>query len=198
MAKELLTALKHYMPDIGHSLPKMMQITPESLVNEFSLLPSSQPTLPCHNFRRTYVTVCDLIDQPYNEEIIWDVDRIYFINRIKEIRLEDFAHLSPKDQVAIIGCIQFSTYFTGLVIDNIKLTQEHVDMILNVVKKSAALKTLKLTNCGLSKDFCQHLAHSLSSNPDLPLTVLDLSGNLLDDKKSKFITLKNLCLWKNL
>ncbi|CAD5208828.1 unnamed protein product [Bursaphelenchus xylophilus] len=183
MAKEILSALKHYLPDIGPSLSKFIQIQPDSLLNEFPLLPSSQPSLPCHNFRRTYVTICDLIDQPYNEEIIWDVDRIYFINKIRDIRLEDFGHLSVKDQVAVIGSAQFSSYFTGITVEATRLAAEHVEMILNVVRRSTALKSLRLTNCGLPKDFCYHLGNALSANPDIPLSILDLGGNQLDDKK---------------
>ncbi|CAD5206165.1 unnamed protein product [Bursaphelenchus okinawaensis] len=183
MAKEILSALKHYLPDIGPCIPRVMQVQPEHLLHEFHLLPSSQPSLPCHNFRRTYVTICDLIDQPYNEEIIWDVDRIYFINKIRDIRLEDFGHLGVKDQVAVIGCAQFSSYFTGITVESTKLTADHVDMILNVVRRSSSLKSLRLTNCGLPKEFCQHLGNALSANSDIPLAVLDLSGNQLDDKK---------------
>jgi hypothetical protein len=92
-----------------------------------------------------------------------------------------------RDQVSIIGCAQFSSYFTGILVDGIKLQPDHIDVILNVVRKSSSLKSLKLINCGLLKDFPHLLGNAIAVNPTLPLTILDLSGNILDDKKSKLI-----------
>jgi hypothetical protein len=88
--------------------------------------------------------------------------------------------------VAIIGCAQYSSYFTGILVDGgVRLQPEHIESILSVVRKSSALKSLKLINCGLLKDFPHLLGSAIAANPTLPLTILDLSGNLLDDKKSK-------------
>lgn len=166
-------------------MPKFIQIQPEQLINDFPTLPSSFPLLAAHNFRRTYVAFCDYVETNFKDEVLWDIERLYYVNRIHEIRLEDFSHLSVKDQVAIIGCAQFSSYFTGILVDSIRLQPEHIDMILNVVRRSSSLKSLKLINCGLLKDFTHLLGNAFAANPALPLTILDLSGNLLDDKKSK-------------
>lgn len=96
MGRELLAALKYYFPDMGPSLPRLLQVQPDALLQEFPSLPSSQPDFPCHNFRRSYVTICDAIEQPFNEEVIWDVERIYFAHKTHEIRLDDFSHLALK------------------------------------------------------------------------------------------------------
>uniref|UniRef100_A0A915EGM3 Uncharacterized protein n=1 Tax=Ditylenchus dipsaci TaxID=166011 RepID=A0A915EGM3_9BILA len=176
LACELLAAVKHYFPDIKDSLTKLVtQLSPPSLISMFSYLPSSTPDLPCHNFRRSYVAYCDYHDQPFKDEVVYDVERIYFVHDIHEIRLEDFSHLSVKDQVAILGCAQLSSYFTGILVDGLKLTPEHMDILLNVCRRSHALKSLRLLNCGCP---------TLQSNCDrLPLELLDLSGNHLDEKK---------------
>lgn len=71
IAREILTALKHYFPDIGLSLPKFVSVVPERLHAEFPSLPSSTPDLPCHNFRRSYVALCDYYDHPFRDEIVW-------------------------------------------------------------------------------------------------------------------------------
>lgn len=71
LATQLLTAIKHYFPDIRESLTNLAQITPPTLLNSFTLLPSSTPDLPCNNFRRSYVAFCDYYDQPYKDEIVW-------------------------------------------------------------------------------------------------------------------------------
>ncbi|KAI6170504.1 Carm-PH domain-containing protein [Aphelenchoides bicaudatus] len=184
MAREILAALKHYFPDIGPTLPKFIQIQPEKLLNDFPNLPSSLPLLSAHNFRRSYVAFCDYIEHGFRDEVLWDIERIYFTHHIHEIRLDDFSHLNVKDQVAIIGCAQFSSYFTGILIDGIRLQPEHIDVILNVVRRSNSLKSLKLLNCGLTKEFTHQLGSALAANSTLPLTILDLSGNLLDDKKN--------------
>ncbi|KAI6179615.1 Carm-PH domain-containing protein [Aphelenchoides besseyi] len=184
MARELLAALKHYWPDIGPCLPKFVQIQPESLLVDFQSLPNSQPYLPCHNFRRSYVAFCDYVDHPFKEEVFWDIERIYFSHHIREIRLDDFSHLNVKDHIAVLGCVQFSSYFTGIFVDGIRLLPEHIEVILSVVRRSTSLKSLKLMNCGLLKDFTQHLGAALQSNLSLPLAVLDLSGNILEDKKA--------------
>ncbi|KAI6234521.1 Carm-PH domain-containing protein [Aphelenchoides fujianensis] len=170
MARELLAAL-------------FVQIQHESLLVDFQSLPNSQPYLPCHNFRRSYVAFCDYVDHPFKEEVFWDIERIYFSHHIKEIRLDDFSHLNVKDHVAVLGCVQFSSYFTGIFVDGIRLAAEHVEIILSVVRRSTALKSLRLMNCGLPKDFTQHLGVALQSNTSIPLAVLDLTGNQLDDKK---------------
>ncbi|KAI1714065.1 protein CARMIL [Ditylenchus destructor] len=186
LACELLAALKHYFPDIRDSLTHLItQLSPPTLMSLFAFLPTSTPDLPCHNFRRSYVAYCDFHDQPFKDEVVWDVERIYFVHNIREIRLDDFSHLSVKDQVAILGCIQFSSYFTGIYVDGFRLSPEHLEVVLNVCRRSHALKSLKLVSCGLPKEYVGQLAAALQANYErLPLECLDLSGNNLDDKKS--------------
>lgn len=96
LACNILAAIKHYFPDIRLSLPKFVQLNPPTLLTFFPLLPSSTPDLPCNNFRRSYVAYCDYNDHSYKDEVVWDIERIYFVHDIHELRLEDFGHLSIK------------------------------------------------------------------------------------------------------
>jgi len=64
------------------------------------------------------------------------------------------------------------------------VTQEHLEVLLNVVRRSHALKSLRMVNCQLPKEFTVQLAQAIQHNHEvLPLETLDLSGNSLDDKK---------------
>lgn len=96
LAMELLATLKHYFPEIQRSLAKHFLVIPPSLVVDFPSLPTSTPELPCHNFRRSYVAYCDWADQPFRDEVIWDIERIYFVHGHHELDLNDFSHLTAK------------------------------------------------------------------------------------------------------
>jgi hypothetical protein len=97
LALELLGTLKHYFPEIQKSLSKLFtSLVPPSLLSEFSALPTSIPELPCHNFRRSYVAYCDWMEQPFRDEVIWDIERIYFYHGQHDLDLNDFSHLTTK------------------------------------------------------------------------------------------------------
>ncbi|VDM73943.1 unnamed protein product, partial [Strongylus vulgaris] len=163
----------------------------------------------CHSFRRTYAALCDFYDQPYRDEVSWvhiikrvlsayssndDVEKIYAVNRLQCLRIEDFSHLLPKsihsrfrDLLPITGVLQYSSYFTGFEADGIRMTSEFIDVIMSVLRKSRYLHHLQLRNCALPRDFVTLFASALQQNPAIPLESIDLSKNVLDDKKGKDI-----------
>uniref|UniRef100_A0A914Y306 CARMIL pleckstrin homology domain-containing protein n=1 Tax=Panagrolaimus superbus TaxID=310955 RepID=A0A914Y306_9BILA len=183
LAKSLLSALKHYFPDIGPSLSNFIAIVPSQLLSDFQTFPISTPKLLCNNFRRSYVAICDYYDQRYKDEVVWDIEHIYFTHDLHEIRLEDFVHLPVKDQITILACAQFSEYFTGITIEGTKLVSEHIEILFNIIRRSHSLKTLRLINCSLPKDFITHISAAISANIHIPLEYLDFSSNNLDDRK---------------
>lgn len=65
-------------------------------MSDFQSFPISTPKLLCNNFRRSYVAICDYYDQRYKDEVVWDIEHIYFTHDLHEIRLEDFSHLPVK------------------------------------------------------------------------------------------------------
>ncbi|VDD93574.1 unnamed protein product [Enterobius vermicularis] len=151
LAMHLLKALKHYFPDLNKSLKSMMEITPCDYYERFESLPVSVPLLPCRSFRRSYAALCDYFDQPFREEVVWDIEKIYANHHLRVLRLEDFTHLLSRDLVPIVAVCQSSDYFTGVSVDGTKLTPDLVEVIVNVIKRSRVLKTLILRNCSLPR-----------------------------------------------
>uniref|UniRef100_A0A915MQ75 Uncharacterized protein n=1 Tax=Meloidogyne javanica TaxID=6303 RepID=A0A915MQ75_MELJA len=184
LALELLSTLKHYFPEIQKSLTKLFISLSPPLIADFALLPLSTPELPCHNFRRSYVAYCDWMEQPFRDEIIWDIERIYFFHGQHELDLNDFSHLSLKDQQALIGSIQFSSFFTGIFADSLRLQNEHIDSLFLLIRRSHSLRSLYFNRCTLPiKDFLTQFSIALSTNINLPLERLRLVGIVLEDKK---------------
>ncbi|VDK72331.1 unnamed protein product [Onchocerca ochengi] len=190
IALSVLSSLKHYFPDINQNLRNFLELIPNDLYDEFWFLPSSRPYLPCHNFRRSYAALCDYYDQPFRDEVVWDVEKIYAIHGIHILRLDDFTHLLPRDLLPIVAVCQYSCYFTGLCIDDIKLGSDLVDIILSIVRNSRFLKVLVLRNCNLPKDFIAAFSNALQNNTR-SLEEIDFSKNILDDKKG-FVALSYL------
>ncbi|VDM57931.1 unnamed protein product [Angiostrongylus costaricensis] len=183
LIRHILNSLLRYFPDIRSQLQSMIELAPESLYNEFSTMNGDAEARACHSFRRTYAALCDYYDQPYREEVSWDVEKIYTVNRIYCLRVEDFSHLLPKDLLPITGVLQYSSYFTGLIADGTRMTAEVIDVIMGVVRKSRCLQQLHLKNCALPRDFITLFASALQQNTSIPLESIDFSKNVLDDKK---------------
>lgn len=190
IALSVLSALKHYFPDIIQNLRNLLELIPSDLYDKFWFLPSSRPYLPCHNFRRSYAAICDYYDQPFRDEVVWDVEKIYATHGIHILRLDDFTHLLPRDLLSIVAVCQYSCYFTGLCIDDVRLGSDLVDIILSVVRNSRSLKVLILRNCALPKDFIASFSNALQGNAS-SLEEVDFSKNVLDDKKG-FVALSSL------
>ncbi|KJH42166.1 leucine Rich repeat-containing domain protein [Dictyocaulus viviparus] len=157
----------------GSQLQSMIELIPESLYNEFSMTNEDVAAKACHSFRRTYAALCDYYDQPYREEVSWDVEKIYTVNRI----------CCLKDLLPITAVLQYSSYFTGLVADGIRISGDVIDVIMGVIRKSRHLQHLQLRNCALPRDFITLFASALQQNTSIPLELIDLSKNVLDDKK---------------
>uniref|UniRef100_F1KRJ3 Leucine-rich repeat-containing protein 16A n=1 Tax=Ascaris suum TaxID=6253 RepID=F1KRJ3_ASCSU len=191
LAINILTAIKHYFPDCIKSLRSVIELTPNELYNEFSTLPCSKPLLACHNFRRSYAALCDFYDQPFREEVVWDIEKIYGSHRLHILRLDDFTHLLPRDLVPILSVCQFSSFFTGICVDGVKLASDLIEVILMVVRRSQSLTSLVLRNCSLPRDFMSLFASALQANITIPLEAIDFSKNTLDDKKG-FLALSSL------
>ncbi|VDK48015.1 unnamed protein product [Anisakis simplex] len=191
LAIHILSAIKHYFPDSAKMLKSIIELTPNDLYQEFLTLPCSKPLLACHNFRRSYAALCDFYDQPFREEVVWDVEKIYASHRLHVLRLDDFTHLLPRDLVPILSVCQFSSFFTGIHVDGIKLASDLIEVILMIIRRSQSLISLILKNCSLPRDFMSLFANALQSNIVIPLETIDLSKNALDDKKG-FVTLSSL------
>ncbi|VDL83401.1 unnamed protein product [Nippostrongylus brasiliensis] len=183
LIRHILGAFLRYFPDIGPQLRSTVELTPEHMYDEFSTMTEDVAPRACHSFRRTYAALCDFYDQPYREEVSWDIEKIYAVNRLRSLRIDDFSHLLPKDLIPITGVLQYSSYFTGLVADGIRMTSEVIDVLMSVIRKSRHLQVLQLRNCALPRDFITLFSSALQQNTSIPLEFIDFSKNVLDDKK---------------
>ena len=87
----LLTAIKHYYPDIGKpkedtfiplsgiQIATLVELNPPSLYDEFASIAIEVVSRPCHSFRRTYAAMCDFHDLPYREEVSWVFNVVYHV-----------------------------------------------------------------------------------------------------------------------
>uniref|UniRef100_A0AC35TFJ2 Carm_PH domain-containing protein n=1 Tax=Rhabditophanes sp. KR3021 TaxID=114890 RepID=A0AC35TFJ2_9BILA len=181
--ENILSALKHYFPDIGNCIENYLELD-EGWKKDFDNYPNCFPSLPCRDFRRSYAAVCDLYDQPFKDEVVWDIEKIYSASSISVLRLEDFTHLHGKDVAAIVSVLQFSAFFDGISVDSVRLSPELTEAILSVVRRSPYFKSIVLKNCSLTKDFLINFGNHLRLNRATRLETLDLSGNTFDDKKA--------------
>ncbi|KAJ1374635.1 LRR [Parelaphostrongylus tenuis] len=194
LTKHILSSLLRYFPDIRSQLQSMVELTPESLYSEFSMMTADAEARACHSFRRTYAALCDYYDQPYREEVSWDVEKIYTINRICCLRIEDFSHLLPKDLLPITGVLQYSSYFTGLIADGTRMTSDVIDVIMGIIRKSHYLQHLQLRNCALPRDFITLFASALQQNTSIPLESIDFSKMCWMIRKVSYFSLGDKCL----
>ncbi|XP_054856237.1 capping protein, Arp2/3 and myosin-I linker protein 2-like [Eublepharis macularius] len=137
---------------------------------------------PCGGFSEMYAVLCDYSGLPLREEIQWDVDNIYHKQECKEFNLQDFAYLDSHDLALSVAALSFNQWFTRLYCKDVKLNLDILDQILYVLSKSVTLEELVLENCGLKLEFAQRMAQVLSNHPDSALNMINLSGNLLEDR----------------
>ncbi|XP_062277999.1 NLR family CARD domain-containing protein 3-like isoform X2 [Scomber scombrus] len=111
--------------------------------------------------------------------------------------------LSDTECEVVTSAVKSNPHLTELHL-NLNELSDSSEKLLSAVQESphCRLKTLKLSNCGLSETHCEVLASALKSNPHL--THLDLSWNNLSDSSVKLLSaglespdcgLKTLILW---
>ncbi|XP_036330529.1 F-actin-uncapping protein LRRC16A isoform X1 [Rhagoletis pomonella] len=115
-------------------------------------------------------------------EVAWDIDTIYLSHDTRVLNLRDFDHLEPKDLMAIVSALEYNTFFRGLKASHMRLSNETLERILHVLKRSMWLEELHLEALGLKSDFLHKLAVSVITNNNPAIRTIDLSHNLIEDK----------------
>lgn len=87
--------------------------------------------------------------------------------------------------MAIVSVLEYNTFFRGLKIVHTKVSNETLDRILHVLRRSMWLEELHLEALGLKSDFIHKLALSVMSNKNSALKIIDLSHNPIEDKGRK-------------
>eukprot|EP01135_Chromosphaera_perkinsii_P005614 Nk52_evm28s355 gene=Nk52_evmTU28s355 len=136
----------------------------------------------CDGFTKTYRFVCDYFLMTAREEVIWDVDNIYFENNIRELNLEDFPDANSKDFIPIIRALEYNKWFTSLRAADVKLSSEVLHQISLLVGVSPYLEMLTLNANGAGRDFFLSLGDSMSSNSNLKLNSINLANNRVEDR----------------
>lgn len=109
------------------------------------------------------------------EEVAWDIDTIYLSHDTRILNLRDFDHLEPKwvaikpnkfriinkfneyimhtllhrDLMAIVSALEYNTFFRGLKASHTRLSNETLERILHVLRRSMWLEELHLESLGL-------------------------------------------------
>lgn len=89
---------------------------------------------------------------------------------------------SSRDIMAIISALEYNTFFRGLKATHTRLSNESLDRILHVLRRSMWLEELHLEALGLRSDFLHKLAVSVITNNNPALRAIDLSHNVIEDK----------------
>ena len=84
--------------------------------------------------------------------------------------------------MAIVSALEYNTFFRGLKVSHTRLSNDTLDRILHVLKRSMWLEELHLEGLGLKADFIHKLSISIISNNSPALKTIDLNHNLIEDK----------------
>lgn len=84
--------------------------------------------------------------------------------------------------MAIISALEYNTFFRGLKATHTRLSNESLERILDVLRRSMWLEELHLESLGLRSDFLHKLAVSVITNNSPALKTIDLSHNVIEDK----------------
>ncbi|XP_073848099.1 capping protein regulator and myosin 1 linker 1 leucine rich repeat protein isoform X5 [Musca autumnalis] len=183
---DLASAIKHIFPTVPLKyIIRKIDIQPPEREGIFTeeFRPSDPRNIgPCGGFSTQYACMCDFHGVPYREEVAWDIDTIYLSHDTRILNLRDFDHLEPKDLMAIVSALEYNTFFRGLKASHMRLSNETLERILHVLKRSMWLEELHLEALGLRSDFLHKLAVSVITNNNPAIRTIDLSHNLIEDK----------------
>lgn len=84
--------------------------------------------------------------------------------------------------MAIISALEYNTFFRGLKVTHTRLSNESLDRILHVLRRSMWLEELHLEALGLRSDFLHKMAVSVITNNNPALRTIDLNHNVIEDK----------------
>lgn len=87
-----------------------------------------------------------------------------------------------RDLMAIVSALEYNTFFRGLKVSHTRLSNDTLERILHVMKRSMWLEELQLEGLGLKSDFIHKLAVAVISNNNPALKTIDLNHNLIEDK----------------
>ncbi|XP_042352050.1 capping protein, Arp2/3 and myosin-I linker protein 2 [Plectropomus leopardus] len=186
MVRHMTAALKRVFPDASPG--KLLKTIPPDLQQRLLTLTAvieeqleSQPG-SCGGFSDTYAALCDFNEMPFREEIQWDVDNIYCINKRREFNLQDFSHLDSRDLALAVAALSFNQWFTKIYCKELKMSMDIQQQLTFLLSRSPSLEELSLEGSGLKLDFAVKMAAALRDHDSSALQSINLSGNPIEDK----------------
>ncbi|KAH3765911.1 myosin-I binding protein [Pelomyxa schiedti] len=161
---------------------KFLVLPPERLDQARAMVPPLTPGACC-GFTNSYQTICDWMGATPVAEINWDIDNLYPRCGCKDF---DFnagrkESLSIPDIKPLMYTLQNNNWFTSLTVKDFQL-KESISCIANVLRVNKFINKLVLSGCGLTKENIDVVVEGLVNNKLYPLTHLDLSNNMLEDR----------------
>ncbi|KAL1518277.1 hypothetical protein ABEB36_001921 [Hypothenemus hampei] len=192
MIAALNNAIRNIFPTVPlQHIIKKIEVIPNTRLQQLrdleAIASSRREVGPCGGFSTQYACYCDFHGMTYREEVAWDVDNIYFSLNTHELNLKDFEYLDQKDLIPIINAMEYNTWFTKLRANQVRLSHDNMDRLLQVLKKSLNLEELHLDNLGVKPEFVNKLSNILKLNPASALHTFDFSWNPLEDKGAGYL-----------
>jgi len=155
-----------------------LDIAPSSRLQELPVVEQ-----PLGGFITTYKSLCNFyLGTDVRDDIIWDMENFYAPGNIKDFNLNEFEALSASDMKALLGALQYNTFFKALSAQGSQLDKSMVQAIADTLKVNASLEELNLKNAGINKDGMTSIGEALQANKNITLTSINIAQNNLEDK----------------
>jgi len=139
---------------------------------------------PLGGFIRTYKSLCDYYpDTKVREDIVWDMENLFIPGNVKDFNLKEFEQpLSLNDLRALLGALQYNTYFKSLIAKNIPFDKNMIQCLSDTLKSNTALEELTLSKLGINRDGAAQIFESILPNKLIQLTSINIANNVIEDK----------------
>lgn len=155
-----------------------LDISPTSRLSELPVVEQ-----PLGGFITTYKSLCTFYPgTEVREDIIWDMENFYAPGNIKDFNLNEFEALSANDMKALLGALQYNTFFKALSAQGSQLDKTMVQAIADTLKVNSAIEELNLKNAGINKDGMTSISEALQANKNITLTSINIAQNNIEDK----------------
>jgi leucine-rich repeat-containing protein 16 len=118
-------------------------------------------------YSKAYLMFCDQTGSQLSatQEVAWDINEIYSFNSIKELSLNDFDYLNPKDMFPLISALRYNSCFDSFHCDGIKFTNEMQDTLNRIITTPINnIKRITIINANLRSDFFAKMQTLLQQN----------------------------------
>lgn len=187
--KQIEDLLFHLHKAFFHSFPGKVNHYPFKLEPEERLKKlknSEQEEAYCGGFVNSYQAYCNWLSVPTLPDIVWDINNLFALNDVQEFNLFHFAiregKLFPADLNTLLLALRDNTWFTSLVVENVKFDKDSIQYIAGVLHHNVALQKVVLKDVGMNKDTFGAICNAFKMNSKLSVTSLDLSQNPIEDK----------------